>query len=158
MDLEQTLMDELAISADLNHEFSRQAGSFAHYAFQLARAEDLVRQLEERAELLFAKHYSAYRQKHPKDSKENDCKSYIRRTKEYQGAVSSLHKAKHNRDILKAGVRAFEMRRDMLIQLGAMYRMEIEGTDLKTRNLKSRVKGATNVVRKTVRKRTRKGE
>jgi len=160
VDHKTAIADELAISADLNHEFSKQAGSFAHYAFLLARAEDLVRQLEEKAELLFAKHYRIYRQKNPKDSKENDCKSYIRRTREYQEAVNALHKAKYNRDILKAGVRAFEMRRDMLIQLGAMFRMELDGTDLKTRSLQSKVKKATRVVRKTARtpRRRRKGE
>ena len=35
-----------------------------------------------------------------------------------------LRRARYNADVLKAGVRAFEMRRDMLIQLGAQFRAE----------------------------------
>jgi hypothetical protein len=142
-DHEAEILEQLAITAALDREFKRQSAYFALWAFRHARAEDAVRRAEEQVELVFARLYAAYRRQHT-DAKENDCKSYIRRSKSHKAAVKAVRIAKFNRDILKAAVRAFEMRRDMLVQLGADARSELSSTDLSTK-----VRKASKVVRRT---------
>lgn len=149
---ENDILEALAISADLSSEFSSQPSHFAHYAFQHARAEDMVRKCEERVELLFYQLYGAYRDDNP-GAKENDCKSFIRQSVKHKRATKALHEAKKTRDVIKAAVRAFEMRRDMLIQLGANARAEFEGTDL---GMNKKVARATKVIRETTKKSSRR--
>jgi hypothetical protein len=120
---QKALLSQLDISADLSHEFSSQAAYYAHWAYAHARAQDQVRLLEERADLLFSRLYQEYRSDNSA-AKENDCKAFIRQDRQYKAVQKRLRRARYNADVLKAGVRAFEMRRDMLIQLGAQFRAE----------------------------------
>ena len=140
-DIEQNVGDELSISSDLQAEFQSQAAYFANWAFLHARAQDFVRALEERVEVSFYELYDEFRKEHS-DAKENECKSFVRTHKHHQQLTAALRKGQFQADILKATVRAFEMRRDMLMQLGAQARAENESTDLKTAARK-----ATKVVR-----------
>lgn len=149
----KSIVDELAISSDLTAEFRDQSAHYAHWAFLAARAADRVRLLEERVELSFAELYAAYRDEH-EDAKENDCKSYIRRQPEHKAMTQKLRRAQHDADVLKAAVRAFEMRRDMLIQLGAQFRAEeaASGMGAPRPHKQSReemIKRAGQIVRKT---------
>lgn len=141
---EASILEELDISSDLATEFTKQSGYFAYWAFKAARAYDLVRQYEEKQELVFSQLYSEYREKHPKDSKENDCKAYVRKHALYKATTQRLRQAQRSADILRAAVKAFEMRRDMLMQLGAQHRAEYASTDP---SLKARARKATRVVR-----------
>lgn len=149
-DVESEVEEQLAISSDLTQEFASQAAYFARWAFLHARAQDTVRAMEERVEVSFYELYNEYRGEHS-DAKENECKSYVRTHKRHQGLTSLARKAQFQADILKATVRAFEIRRDMLIQLGADKRSELEGTDLKTKASR-----ATKVVRDSIKDRRRK--
>lgn len=151
-DVETSVLDELEISSDLAEEFMKQSGYFAYWAFKAARAYDAVRKLEEQQELTFSQLYAEYRAKHPKDSKENDCKSYIRRHQTYKTINQRLRRAQRNADVFKAAVRAFEMRRDMLMQLGAQNRAEYKSTDL---SLSAKAQKATAVIRKAAKRRNR---
>lgn len=143
------ILSELGISSDLSEEFTKQASYYAHWGFTSVRAADRVRMLEERKELVFSQLYAEYREKNPKDSKENDCKAYIRKHSLYKEVSKKLREAEQQQDILKIAVRAFEMRRDMLIQLGAQHRAEFDSTDL---SLKKKAQRASKIIRRTVRK------
>lgn len=149
MKTESEIINELSVSSDLNDEFRKQPGLFAYWAFQQARAEDQVRKAEEQSDLMFSMLYAKYRDSNP-GAKENDCKSFIRRSKRYKEIIARLNKAKHDRDILKAAVRAFEQRRDMLIQLGANLRSEFDSTDT---GVKVETAKATRVMRRSLKKR-----
>lgn len=152
-DIEKDVSEQLAISSELDAEFRNQAAYFAHWAFLHARSQDFVRQMEERVEVSFYELYDEFRKDHS-DAKENECKSYVRTHKHHQQLTSASRKAQYQADILKATVRAFEMRRDMLVQLGAQHRAEMEGTDLKTAARK-----ASRVVRDSYKgRRTRHGQ
>lgn len=152
-ELEEEVVEELTISDDLDTEFMRQASYFAHWAFRHARAEDSVRKHEEFVDLQFAQLYAAHKEKHP-DSKENESKSFVRKSQQYKVAVKSMQGAKLARDILKAAVRAFEMRRDMLIQLGANRRHEYEGSP----SITSTESANAALRRKTGKRRSRKAK
>lgn len=130
-DIRSDVMEQLSISSDLPTEFSSQATYFAHWAFLNARAQDFVRALEERVEVSFFELYDEYRSTHS-DAKENECKSFVRTHEKHKKLTTALRRGQFQCDLLKATVRAFEMRRDMLIQLGAQHRAELEGTDLRT--------------------------
>lgn len=154
-DIENSILSELEISSDLGEEFTKQSGYYAYWAFKAARAYDMVRQLEERKDLIFAELYAEYRAKHPKDSKENDCKSYVRKHALYKSVSERLRIAQRSADILKAAVRAFEMRRDMLMQLGAQHRAEYSSTDP---SLKAKARKASRVIRDSVKARRSRGD
>lgn len=142
-DLEKDIVQDLAVGPDLNEEFSRLPGTFFHYAYQHAKAEDACRRAEERLGLINAKAYAKYKEKFP-SSKENEAKSHVQRSKAYREAQDEFSATKYNRDIIKAGVEAFRIKKDMLVQLGADRRAEYEGTDLKTK-----ARSASKVVKKS---------
>ena len=96
--------------------------------------------------MLNAKLYAKYKKEFP-SSKENEAKSYVQRAKAYQAAQDEFSIAKFNRDIIRAGVEAFRIKKDMLVQLGADRRAEYEGTDLKTKT-----RSAERVVKKSYNK------
>jgi hypothetical protein len=123
------IIDQLGISADLRKEFEEQAAIYAYWAFQCAKANELVRKYEERHDLLFSRFYAEYRDQHA-GAKENDCKSHIRVQSEYVDCQDRLKKARYNADVYKAAAKAFEMRATMLTQLGAMTRVERETSTL----------------------------
>lgn len=124
-----TALKQVDISADLSMEFRRQSGLFSTWAYEHARAEDRVRELEEKLDLEFYILYAEYRGSHT-DAKENDCKAYIHMSDTYISLQTKLRKAKLERDMYKAIVNAFSMRKDMLVQLGADSRKEFENTDV----------------------------
>lgn len=146
------ILDELKISSDLEQEFIRQASYYAHWASMHVVAMDKVRLAEEQTELLFGRYYREYKVRDPA-AKENDCKAYIRRKKNYQEASLRLRRALYEADMLKVAVKAFEMRKDMLVQLGAHNRSEYKSTEMA---LKKKVDKATRIVRQTVRRKIRK--
>jgi len=141
--IEKEVARQLDISADLSSEFSSQSAYFARWAYLHARAQDFVRKLEEQVEVSFYELYNAYRRKHS-DAKENECKAHVRTHLGHKKLTRALRAAQFQTDILKVTLRAFEMRRDMLIQLGAQYRSELDGTDLKTK-----AKRATRILRES---------
>lgn len=151
---EENILEELAIGPDLDSEFRKQAAYFAYRGFQAAGAQDRVRLLEERVELLFARLYAKYRSSH-KDAKENDCKSYIRKHSKFKLAQKQVRDAKLSADTLKVAVKAFEMRSAMLMQIGAMVRAEYESTDPKVR-VRRATRKANKKVRKVLRRKGRR--
>ena len=84
-DIEKDITVDLEIGADLDEQFKRLPGTFFHYAYQHARAEDACRRTEEQLSLLNAKLYAKYKKEFP-SSKENEAKSYVQRAKAYQAA------------------------------------------------------------------------
>lgn len=144
--LEKDIISDLEVGADLDEQFKRLPGTFFHYAYQHARAEDACRKAEEMLNLTNAKLYASYKKKFP-SSKENEAKSYVHRSKQYIAAQDEYSEAKFQRDIIKAGVEAFRIKKDMLVQLGANQRAEYEGTDLKTKT-----RAASKVVKETYNK------
>lgn len=147
IEIEESLLTELEISSDLGYEFTRQAPFYAHWAFLHARSEDAVRKSEEKLDVLFAQLYRVCKKKNP-EAKENDAKSFIRTRREHKDVVKELNAAKFARDMLKAAVRAFDMRHSMLIQLGMDRRKELDETDSQS-VLSKKIKKASKVVRKT---------
>jgi hypothetical protein len=143
MELERTLLSQLAITADLDREFRTQPALYASWGFLVARAEDKVRKLEERHDLVFSELYAKYRRSHA-DAKENDCKAYVRKAARYRAVQDALNRAKLERDIMKAGYRAFETKTSMLMGLGARARAELSAQDFLR---------ATSTVTKSFRKR-----
>lgn len=124
------LLAELSVS-DLTEEFHKQAGRFARAAFRHARAEDQVSMWEERVDLIFSKFYKQHRDEND-DAKENDCKAFIRQQSKYRVAQDRLRRAKYTAAVLKAAVKAFEVKGSMLMQLGADRRAEYSNVDLPT--------------------------
>lgn len=132
----QQIMEQLAIGASLEEEFRTCPAHFARYAFLHARAMDSVRQAEDQLELLFGLLYAEYREDNA-DAKENDCKAYIRSDERYKEGQQALRAAKRRSDTFKAAVRAFELKRDMLMQLGADRRNDLVGTDMDAKRHKA---------------------
>lgn len=120
---EATILGELEISSDLPEEFTKQASYYAYWAFEYARANDAFRKSEENVDAVFSDLYAEFREENP-DSKENDCKSYIRSHPDHKAALTRRRKSEYNLLIMKAALRAFEMRASMLSQLGAQFRAE----------------------------------
>jgi hypothetical protein len=141
---ELEVMEQIAITSNLEMEFTRQSSLFARWSFLSARTQDVVRGLEEQVEISFYELYDEYRQDHH-DAKENECKSFVRTHADHQRLTANLRDAQHNADVLKAAVKAFEMRASMLMQLGAARRSEYDSTDMKIRT-----ESATKVIRKTL--------
>lgn len=148
-DHEQEVMEEIAISSDLDTEFIKQSAFFAHWSFLAARAQDAMRALEEKVEVSFYELYNEYRQDHS-DAKENECKSFVRTHAKHQRLTAGLRRSQYQADILKAAVRAFDMRKDMLVQLGALRRHEHDSTDIKTK-----AQAATRIIKRTMRRKER---
>jgi len=145
----QEIIRQLSIGADLAEEFTTCPAYFARYAFLHARAMDAVRKAEDTLELLFSELYAEYREEHD-DAKENDCKAYIRSDTGYREAQRELRRAKRQSDTFKAAVRAFELKRDMLMQLGADRRNDLVGTDIDVQRHK-----ASKVVQRALERRGR---
>ncbi len=146
--IRQAVLEELGISSDLEREFGRQASYYADWAFKHARAASRVRKLEERSELIFSKLYSQHKRDH-RDAKENDCKAFIRSHQRYKEVMHELRQAQYEADVLKVAVRSFDMRRDMLMQLGAQHRSEYQSSGM---SLKAKSDRASRIVRKSFNK------
>jgi hypothetical protein len=150
-DIRKKAIDALSIG-DLSEEFRRQPASMARWGFMHARAADNVRQTDEALELAFSELYAEYREQDP-DAKENDCKAYIRTSKKYQAAQRARRKAHYNSDVLKAAVKAFECKRDMLIQLGSDRRADFQSSVLsigeKSKRQVNRTKRAEQLIRES---------
>jgi hypothetical protein len=146
------IQGELSVSSDLSREFAEQANRFASWGFEHATAEAEARRTEEAKDVIWAKLQLKYRARHS-TAKENEVKAYITRHKAYRAAVQAWHKAKYNRDILRIAVESFKQRKDMLVQLGADKRAELDQTDL---SLKKKTARANKVIKESLAKKTRK--
>lgn len=151
---QQDILKELAIGSDLSEEFSRQASYFASWGFEHATAEAEARRSEEAKDVIGARLDKKYRANH-KSPKENEVKAYVTCHKAYRAAVKKWHEAKFNRDILRIAVESFKQRKDMLVQLGADKRAELDQTDL---SLRKKTKRANKVLREVMQDKTTKAK
>lgn len=151
---ERDIQAELTVSSDLSREFAEQANRFASWGFDHARAEAEARRTEEVKDVMGARLDKKYRAGH-KAPKENEVKAYITCHKAYRAAIQAWHQAKFERDILRIAVDAFKQRKDMLVQLGADKRAELDQTDL---SLKKKINRANKVIRKALDKKTGKAK
>lgn len=148
----QDILDEVAIGQDLSQEFARQASYFAEWGFAHATAEAEARRTEEAKDVTWAKLQLYYRRKH-KSPKENAVKAWIMRHQLYRDVVTAWHQAKYHRDVLRVAVESFKQRKDMLIQLGADKRADLDMTDL---SMRKKIDRANKVLRKVTKPRRRK--
>ena len=153
-DKQQEILDELAIDSDLSEEFSRQASYFASWGFEHAVAEAEARRTEEAKDVTGARLGRKYRGEH-KAPKEAEIKEYVTRHPAYRKAVKLWHDAKFNRDILRIAVESFKQRKDMLVQLGADKRAELDQTDL---SLRKKTKRANKILREVMQDKTTKAK
>lgn len=149
---EKDIKQDVDIGSDLSNEFAEQANRFASWGFEHARAEAEARRTEEAKEVIWARLQMKYRDSHS-GTKENEVKAYITKHKAYRAAVHAWHQAKYNRDILRVAVESFKQRKDMLVQLGADKRAELDQTDL---SLKKKIRRANKVIRDTMSKKESK--
>ena len=159
LSIKERAIKDLSIG-DLSEDFRRQPATMARYGFLHARAADAVREQDENLDLVFSELYAEYREQDP-DAKENDCKAYIRASKNYQQAQRGKRKAHYNADILRAAVRAFETKRDMLIQLGSDRRADFQSSVLsvgeKNKGQVNKTKRAEQVIRESFAGKRKKG-
>ena len=125
----KSLERELEANPDLDEEFESCPSFYASATRIHAQAQDMVRRLEEDLDCVFSSLYAEYRTDHS-NAKENDCKAYIRANQGYKEIVENLHKYKYLADLAKGLVRAWEIKRDMLIQRGAENRQGIDSYKL----------------------------
>jgi hypothetical protein len=144
--LEQEIISQLEISSDLSEEFKKQSVFYASWASMGARARAMVRSSEEMVEKSFCMYYAKYRSDHAA-AKENDCKAYILSRKSHLKRVQRARRAQYYADMVKVAERAFDMRKDMLMQLGALFRKEYDNTDLNVARKK-----ANDIIQKTYNK------
>ncbi len=154
MSTQQEILNELAVSSDLSEEFSRQASYFASWGFEHATAEAEARRTEEAKDVMGARLGKKYRREH-KAPKEAEVKEYVTRHPAYRRAVKAWHDAKFARDILRIAVESFKQRKDMLVQLGADKRAELDQTDL---SLRKKTKRANKVLREVMQDKTTKAK
>jgi hypothetical protein len=150
--MKNDILEELEIGSDLSEEFSRQASYFAHWGFEHAGAESEVRRTEENKDLMWAKLQAKYRKENA-GAKENEVKAYVIRNSNYRKAIELWNTAKYNRDILKVAIESFRQRKDMLIQLGADKRSELDSTDMSIRRKSEK---AGRILKQKTEERTRK--
>lgn len=146
------ILEEIGIGADLSQEFARQASYFAEWGFAHAVAEAEARRTEEAKEVIWARLQLYYRKKH-KGPKENEVKAWITKHRLYRRVILEWNQAKYYRDILRVAVESFKQRKDMLVQLGADKRAELDVTDF---SMKKKIERANKVIKKTIDKKTRR--
>jgi len=147
-DLESEVMSQLEIGQDLSYELSRQPSLYAYWAFQSARVADALRAASEKVDRIFYEKYDEYK-KDNKDSKENECKAYVKADPGYVEAEEERRGFEYQADLLKSALRSLEMKRDMLIQLGSIYKVEMSQTDMHFGEAyhKERVEKATAILK-----------
>jgi hypothetical protein len=148
------ILEELAIGPDLSLEFERQAPYFASWGFDHATAEAEARRTEEAKDVMGARLGKKFRREH-KAPKEAEVKEYVTRHPAYRRAVKAWHDAKFARDILRIAVESFKQRKDMLVQLGADKRAELDQTDL---SLRKKTRRATKILREVMQDKTTKAK
>jgi len=123
---EQELYEDLEITNDLEGEFSGMSSRFSRWSFLLVRANEEVRRLEDKLEALFYALYAQAKSELGDGSKENECKACIHADRTYRKTKEDLNSAKADRDTLKVMVDALYMRKEMLQQLGPLFRREYD--------------------------------
>lgn len=126
--LEKAIREDIEVTVDLQDEFERQSARFAYWYAQYAKALDEVRRCEEQSQLKFFELYEECKQDTKGKAKENECKAYAWKQKEYMSLKGKERYAKHTRDMLKGVVDALVMKKEMLQQLGPRYRQEMDAT------------------------------
>ena len=115
---------------DLSNAFANQASLFAHYAEQHAAMMRQEANAKLRMELAHAKAYRAARDAAAVEKvkmSEAQLEAEVMRNTAYIRAVYAYNEAKSLTALAHGAVEAFKQRRDMLIQLGANERKEMEG-------------------------------
>jgi hypothetical protein len=151
-DTERDILDDIAIGANLSEEFATNCSTFASWGFVHARAKAEARRTEETKDVIWAKLQLKYRKEH-KAPKENEVKAWCTKHPAYRKAVLKWNEAKYHRDVIHAAVEAFRQRKDMLVQLGADKRAELDTTDL---SLKKKIGRANKVLRETIGKKPKR--
>lgn len=123
--------------ADLEHEFTGHAEKYAWWAFLSEHAKAEVEELKNNLAVLYAQldfqvrdkarqeeEVAASQKRKPIKYTEKMVESEVLTSKEYQEATKHYLTAKKQAGLAAAGRAAMEHRRDMLLQIGANYRVE----------------------------------
>lgn len=139
--------EELSISkATLNEDFIEQAGKYAWWSVLAEIAKSYVESTKnamEKAEAEADKRARTQLQLDGIKITETAVDRAIKLDEEYQAAVNAHLSAKKNAAILEKIARAFEQRKEMLINLGANLRNELDGSSDVTSSLKERARLVT---------------
>ena len=110
---------------NLDEEFKQQAGYYAWVSAVYAEAKAVTRQAKNELEVLEAKLSTKARDnEYAKTIVE--VKQWVIGRPEYQEKLTQLHEAQLYEDILQGAVRSLEQRKDMIVQLGANHRQELD--------------------------------
>jgi hypothetical protein len=126
----QALKDIRTYHPDLNIDFLRQAGLFAHYGNLLAKAEtqyDRLCHALERSEAKLYRDTKADALASGKKMTDSEAKSIVESDDRIYGGKLVIVEAREQVMQLKAMCEAFRQRKDMLMQLGMTAREELKG-------------------------------
>jgi hypothetical protein len=129
-DEEQALKDVRTYNPDLQIDFLRQSGLFAHYGNLLAKAEaqhDKLCHALERSEAKLFRATKAEALAAGKKMTDSEAKSIVESHDQIYGGKLLIVEAREQVMQLKAMVEAFKQRKDMLMQLGMTAREELKG-------------------------------
>ena len=118
---------------NLTKEFATQASLYAYFATLQAEAERLQAKAEMKKDQEYAKsdeYWRAYLDKREKKYTEAVIKSNVIRDEDYDKANNALINITYDLNVIKAIVRALQMRAEMLISLGAHLRQEYSMTGM----------------------------
>lgn len=118
---------------DLTNEFASQAALYAHYATLLADADEVLSNADISKDEEYSTADLEWRLEMAEAGEkvtEGKITALVRSDETVVKAMAALVEAQHNRDTLRAVVRALEMRADMLVSLGAHLRHEMEMTGM----------------------------
>lgn len=125
---EASLEDEIEIDGqNLEGEFLNQAKKFAWWSMVSELAKDLMVGQKFQLDLLYARIDEEKRtnaQANKMKTTEKMIENMVITDQRYQEAMQEYHKAKKWYGLLASGREAFSQRKEMLISLGANYRME----------------------------------
>jgi hypothetical protein len=115
----------IRVGNDLDFEFRRQAGNYAWVSTVYAEAKDKSRRLKAELELLEAKLNKSIR-KNGEKLTVSDVNARVISHSKYVLTQDELFKAQHYEDILRGFVFALDAKKDMLQQIGAASRQEMD--------------------------------
>lgn len=113
------------VGDDLDLEFRRQAGYYAWIATVYAEAKARTRLQKAELELFESRATNSIRETTP-GLTVGDVKSRVITSPKYRTKLSELHEAQRYEDILRGFVGALDQKKDMLVQLGANSRNELD--------------------------------
>jgi len=127
---------ELEIAREtIDENMIEQASLYAYYAVLESMLKEVVGDKKLELEIMVARLFAEYKGKDLKaggKGTDRSADSQVRQDEKYIAAVLAFNEAEKNHGIFKAIAKAFEHRREMLINLGAKFRKEMEG-DVSTR-------------------------